>query len=105
MDDLSDNDGQVLTEQRRRHFEGLGVEVVRADLAAGGTVHIGGKNAREAAKLWLAEKDAESRAQNRSATRWQKAGVFFSGANLFLNAALVLGPLAVGLFLGWLFWG
>ena len=95
----------VLTDLRRAHFERLGVEIVRADLAAGGVVHIGGPNAREAARQWLAEKDAERIADKRTDRRWQRVEVFLSGGTLLLSIVRVFGGLGVGLFFGWLIWG
>ncbi len=79
MDNSGDDQESVLTDRRRAHFENLGVEVVRADLATGGVVHIGGPNAREAARHWLAEKDADRMADTRRDRRWQRIGVFLSG--------------------------
>ncbi len=86
------------------HFESLGVEVVRADLATGGVVHIGGPYAKEAARRWLAEKDAERMADTRRDRRWQRIGVFLSGGTLLLSIVRVLGGVGVGLFFGWLLW-
>ena len=100
-----DNREPVLTKQRRAKFEGLGVEVVRTDLAAGGSVHIGGPNAKEAARQWLAEKDAERNADNRKDRRWQRVGVLLSGGNLLLSIFGISGIFGVGLFVGWLIWG
>ncbi len=82
MDNSGDDQESVLTDQRRAHFESLAVAVVRADL--GGVVHIGGPDAREAARQWLAEKDAERMADTRRDRRWQRIGVFLSGGTLLL---------------------
>jgi len=105
MDNSGDYQESVLTNPRRARFESLGVEIVRADLARGGSMHIGGPNAREAARQWLAEKDAERIADTRRDRRWQRIAVVLSGGTFLLNLARVLGPLGVGLFLGWLIWG
>ncbi len=104
MDNSGDDQESVLTNPRRKRFESLGVDIVRADLARGGSMHIGGPNAREAARQWLAEKDAERWADTRRDRRWQRFGVFLSGGTLLLNLVRVLGPLGVGLFFGWLVW-
>ena len=105
MDNSGDAQESLLINLRRARFESLGVAVVRADLARGGSMHIGGPNAREAARQWLAEKDAERRADTRRDRRWQRFGVFLSGGALLLNIVRVLGGVGVGLFLGWLIWG
>ena len=105
MDNSGDDQGSVLTDSRRTRFESLGVEVVRADLARGGSMHIGGPNAREAARQWLAEGNAERRADAQRDRRWQRIGVFLSGGTLLLNIVRVLGGVGVGLFFGWLIWG
>ncbi len=97
--DNADDQEPVLTNPRRACFESLGVDIVRADLARGGP------NAREAARQWLAEKDAERIADTRRDRRWQRIAVVLSGGTFLLNLARVLGPLGVGLFLGWLIWG
>ena len=99
MDNSGDDQESVLTSPRRERFESLGVEVVRADLARGGSMHIGGPNAREAAKQWLAENDAERSADARRDRRRQ-----LSGGTFLLNIVRVLGGVGVGLFLGWLLW-
>ena len=105
MDNSGDDQESVLTSPRRERFESLGVEVVRADLARGGHMHIGGPNAQEAARQWLAEKDAERSADARRDRRRQLTGVFLSGGTFLLNIVRVLGGVGVGLFLGWLIWG
>ncbi len=101
MDNSGDDQESVLTSPRRERFESLGVEVVRAELARGGSMHIGGPNAREAAKQWLAEKDAERSADARRDRR--SALVMSDRAKI--NIVRVLGGVGVGLFLGWLIWG
>ena len=105
MNNSGDDQEPVLTNPRRARFESLGVGLVRADLARDGSVHVGGPNAREAARQWLAEKDAERIADNRTNRRWQRIGVLLSGGTLLLNIVRVLGGVGVGLFLGWLIWG
>ena len=101
MDNSGDDQESVLTSPRRERFESLGVEVVRADLARGGHMHIGGPNAQEAARQWLAEKDAERIANARRDRSWPRTWVFLSGGTI----VRVLGGVGVGLFLGWLVWG
>ena len=101
MDNSGDDQESVLTSPRRERFESLGVEVVRAELARGGSMHIGGPNAREAARQWLAEKDAERSADARRDRRRR----LLSGGTFLLNIVRVLGGVGVGLFFGWLIWG
>ncbi len=105
MDNSGDDQESVLTNPRRARFESLGVDIVRADLARGGSMHIGGPNAQEAARQWLAEKDAERSADARRDRRRQLTGAFLSGGTFLLNIVRVLGGVGVGLFLGWLIWG
>ncbi len=105
MDNSGDDQGSVLTNPRRKRFESLGGEVVRAELARGGSMHIGGPRAQEAARQWLAEKEAERSADARRDRRRQLTGVFLSGGTFLLNIVRVLGGVGVGLFFGWLIWG
>ena len=100
MDNSNDDQEPALTNPRRARFESRGVEVVRADLARGGHMRIGGPNAQEAARQWLAEKDAERRADARRDRRRQLTGVFLSGGTI----VRVLGAIGGGLFFGWLVW-
>ena len=100
MDNSGDDPESALTNPRRKRFESLGVVVVRAELARGGSMHIGGPQAQEAARQWLAEKDAERSADARRDRRRQ-----LSGGTFLLNIVRVLGGVGVGLFLGWLIWG
>ena len=100
MDNSGDDPESALTNPRRKRFESLGVVVVRAELARGGSIHIGGLQAQEAARQWLAEKDAERSADARRDRRRQ-----LSGGTFLLNIVRVLGGVGVGLFLGWLIWG
>ena len=104
MDNSGDDPESALTNPRRKRFESLGVVVVRAELARGGSMHIGGPYAKEAARQWLAEKDAERSADARRDRRRQRIGVFLSGGTLLLSIIRVLGGVGVGLFFGWLFW-
>ncbi len=99
MDNSGDDPESALTNPRRKRFESLGVVVVRAELARGGSMHIGGPQAQEAARQWLAEKDAERSADARRDRRRQ-----LSGGTFLLNIVRVLGGVGVGLFLGWLLW-
>jgi hypothetical protein len=99
MDNSGDDQAAVLTNPRRARFESLGVVVVRAELARGGSMHIGGHQAQEAARQWLAEKNAERSADARRDRRRQ-----LSGGTFLLNIVRVLGGVGVGLFLGWLLW-
>ncbi len=98
--DNADDQEPVLTNPRRARFESLGVDIVRADLARGGSMHIGGPNAREAARQWLAEKNAERSADARRDRRRR----LLSGETFLLNIVRVLGGVGVGLFFGWLVW-
>ncbi len=104
MDNKGDDQAAVLTNPRRARFESLGVDIVRADLARRDGMQIGGPNAREAARQWLVEKDAESvarqwraekdaerRADTRGDRRRPRFGLFLSGGALLF-------------FLGWLIW-
>ena len=100
MDNSGDDPESALTNPRRKRFESLGVVVVRAELARGGSMHISGPQAQEAARQWLAEKDAERSADARRDRRRQ-----LSGGTFLLNIVRVLGGVGVGLFLGWLIWG
>ncbi len=100
MDNSGDDQAAVLTNPRRARFESLGVVVVRAELARGGSMHIGGPQAQEAARQWLAEKDAERSADARRDRRRQLTGVFLSGGTI----VRVLGAVGGGLFFGWLVW-
>ncbi len=100
MDNSNDDQEPALTNPRRKRFESLGVVVVRAELARGGSMHIGGPNAQEAARQWLAEKDAERSADARKDRRRQRTGVFLSGGTI----VWVLGAVGGGLFFGWLVW-
>ena len=99
MDNSGDDQAAVLTNPRRARFESLEVDIVRADLARG---HISGPNAREAARQWLAEKDAERTADAQRDRSRQRTGV--SGGTLLLNIVRVLGAVGGGLFFGWLVW-
>jgi hypothetical protein len=99
MDNSGDDPESALTNPRRKRFESLGVVVVRAELARGGSMHIGSPQAQEAARQWLAEKDAERSADARRDRRRQ-----LSGGTFLLNLVRVLGGVGVGLFLGWLLW-
>ena len=99
MDNSGDDPESALTNPRRKRFESLGVKVVQAELARGGSMHIGGPQAQEAARQWLAEKDAERSADARRDRRRQ-----LSGGTFLLNIVRVLGGVGVGLFLGWLLW-
>ena len=105
MDILSDDRGSVLTEARRKRFESLGLDFVQADLARGGHVHIGGPQAQEAARLWLAEKNLVGAADAKKDGRRQRTGASRAGGGLLQTGAKVLLGVAVGLFLGWLVWG
>ena len=102
---LSDDQESTLSRARRNRFENLGLEIVRADLARDGHGHIGGPQAQEAARQWLAEKNSERTADAKRDRRWQRTGVFPSGGILLLNIVKVLGGVGVGLFLGWMIWG
>jgi len=99
MDNSGDDPESALTNPRRKRFESLGVVVVRAELARGGSMHIGGPQAQEAARQWLAEKNAERSADARRDRRRQ-----LSGGTLLLSIVRVLGGVGVGLFFGWLLW-
>ena len=102
MDNSGDDQDPVLTDQRRARFESLGVEIVRAELARGGSMHVGGPQAREAARQWLAEKDAARLANNRADRLRQRAGVILAGGNLLLSIVRVLGVFGAGLFIGYI---
>ena len=62
-----------LTPARRANFEKWGEEVIRQDLASGGFRYVGGSpRVREAARLWLKEKEAAQEKQDASDRRWLK---------------------------------
>lgn len=105
MDILSNDRGSVLTDARRKRFEGLGLDFVQADLARGGHVHIGGPQAQEAARLWVAEKNLVGAADAKTDGRRKRSGMSRSSGGRLQTAANVLAGVAVGLFLGWLVWG
>ena len=73
-----------LTPARRKHFESLGEEVVRQDLAAGGSVHIGGPTARKAAAQWLQEFEEKREGQRAEMRGWVKMGVILALIALFV---------------------
>lgn len=89
-----------LTPERRARFEQLGYEAVRADMATGGLTLIGGPpDNREAAREWLREQEAASRAEQdhryyESLANSKKSNAIAAKAILISIVALLLSAIA-----------